>query len=131
MSERRRIWDMDDMPVERDQIKIFGELYELAGSQDVSAQHIAEILRLEKLVREQGLDDDDDLTNEQVGEAIELIKTRTKMSLFSEIPDEVLDRLSVRQHEFIYVAFSEASSESGGDLDRAVAKAQTENQEAT
>lgn len=122
MSERRRIFDLDDMPVERDRIRIFGQLYDLAGPADISAQDMAEIMRLETRIRQREererpwQEADQELDQEQsrqIEELFELVRFRTRLILASDIADETLDRLSLRQHAFICVSFWEASNAAG------------------
>lgn len=50
---KRRVYSLDDMPVERDGMDIDGVVYDFAGPSDIGAQKLAEITHLERRVREQ------------------------------------------------------------------------------
>ena len=126
---QRKIWDINDMPVERDGIRIFDTVYDFAGPADISAQDMAEIMRLEARIRQQQTEPAGQLTDEQqrqqVEEMFKLAKFRTRLILVSEIADDVLDKLSLRQHEFICTSFWQASNAAGKQPQEATSGAAT------
>ena len=50
---KRKIFDLDDMSVERDGIQIKGVVYDFVGPADIGAGDLAQIFHLEKRVQEQ------------------------------------------------------------------------------
>ena len=81
-------------------------------------------MRLEARIRQQEEDQGEaELTIEnqrrQISEMFELAKFRTKLLINSDRPEaprmteEVLDRMSLRQHEYIYTSFWGASNDAG------------------
>ena len=130
---QRKIWDLDDMPVERDGIRIFGDVYDFAGPADISAQDMAEIMRLETRIRQQQIQQQtceagkasDDEQQRQVEEMFALAKFRTRLILASEIADDALDKLSLRHHEFICTSFWQASNAAGKQPQEATSGAAT------
>ena len=128
---RRKIYSLDDMPAERDGIDIFGTVYEFAGPADISAQNMADIQRLpekiEEFQRAQIETEDDDermaLTQEILGALMQM----TQVVLASDISEDVLRRLSPRQHQFIHESFFEAVSADGERLAAAMEKTKTQD----
>ena len=120
---RRKVYDLDDMPAERDAIRILGEVYEFGGPADISAQDMAEMNRLDLRIREQENEPEPE-TEEgkiaQVQEMLRMMNFRTRLILATAIPDEVLDQISFRQHQFIYTSFLQASDADGARLAEAM-----------
>ena len=50
---------------------------------------------------------------DQMGEMFDLVKQRTRLVLAAEVPEEVIEGLSIVQHAFIYMSFWSASSDVG------------------
>lgn len=120
---RRKVYDLDDMPAERDAIRILGEVYEFAGPADISAQDIAEMNRLEQRIREQEEEPEPETEAEkgaQIEEMMRMMNFRTRLILSTPISDEVLDQITARQHLFIYTSFLQASGEDGARLEAAM-----------
>ena len=130
---QRKIWDINDMPVERDGIRIFEHVYDFAGPADISAQDMAEIMRLETRIRQQQAEQQtseageasDDEQQRQVEEMFALAKFRTRLILASAIADDALDKLSLRHHEFICTSFWQASNAAGKQPQEATSGAAT------
>ena len=116
-----KIWDIEDMPIERDGIRIFGEIYYFSSPSDISAQDIAEIMRLETRISQlQAKPQPDpaapatpDQQRQHVEDLFNLLKFRTRKILVSTITDEILDKLSMRHHEYICLSFWQASNAAG------------------
>ena len=96
-------------------------MYDFAGPADISAQDMAEIMRLETRIRQQQIQQQtseageasDDEQQRQVEEMFALAKFRTRLILASAIADDALDKLSLRHHEFICTSFWQASNAAG------------------
>ena len=116
-----KIWDIEDMPIERDGIRIFGDIYYFSSPSDISGQDIAEIMRFEtrisQLQAQQKPAPNTPTPAEQQRQHVEnlfnLLKTRTRKILVSTITDEILDKLSMRHHEYICLSFWQASNAAG------------------
>ena len=159
---RRKIFDLDEMSVERDGIQIKGVVYDFVGPADIGADDLAQIFHLEKRVQEQqevidaadnlgtvgelmkvaralkadsgvGPEAEVSLTRieedlnrrvqaappvmlkqlDQMAEMFALVKQRTRLVLDADVPEEVIEGLSIVQHAFIYMSFWSASSDVG------------------
>ena len=115
---RRKIYSFDDMPtVDRDGFDLFGTIYEFAGPTDIGGEGMADILRLQERIPEihAELDaaDDDDKKARLSQELIYSIMQATQLIFVKEIPEDVLSRISVAQHDFIYTSFTAASTSAG------------------
>ena len=75
---RRKVYDIEELPVERDGVRMFGNVYEFDSASTISAQRLAEIQRLEVRIQEQELatslsdDDELDLLDKHVAELEEV-----------------------------------------------------------
>ena len=124
---RRKIYRLGDMPAERDGIDIFGTVYEFAGPADISAQNMADMRRLPERVQEFQAQQVETEDGEEVfrlsEEILKALMDMTRVVLASEISDDVLRRLSPRQHQFIHESFFEAVSGDGEQLAAMMEKA--------
>ena len=120
------------MPIERDGIRIFGNVYYFSSPSDISAQDIAEIMRLETRISQLQAQpppdpanpDTPELQRRHVEDLFNLLKFRTGRIIVTKISDKTLDKLSMRQHEFICLSFWQASNAAGEQPSEAPTPAQ-------
>ena len=129
---RRKIYSFEDMPtVDRDGFDLFGTVYEFAGPTDIGGEGMADILRLQERIPEIHADldaaDDDDKKTRLSQELIYSMMQATQLIFVKEIPEDVLNRMSVAQHDFVYTSFINASTSAGLRSGGAVAAAKARN----
>ena len=125
--ELRKIYSFEDMPtVDRAGFDLFGTVYDFIDGGDMGGQVIADLARLKELVPEieaaiEATDDDD----EQIRLALQMahsMEKATQLIFVEEIPDEILKKMSLSQHNFVHESFSKASAASGKRLREAMAR---------
>lgn len=150
---KRTVYDISDMQVERDGIRIRGKVFALVGPADIGAEYLAEIMHLQALIEEHdqlqvgsveaadvldahiaGLNAQEDAQlililadvsrrmrvqhsaeqqEEHLEEKLRLLNLRTAAIFAGKMPKKVRKKLSMRQHEFLYRSFRQASSAGG------------------
>lgn len=115
---RRKLYKMEDLPVERDAVELFGEQYELRSASEVGAEDMAEVIMLERRVQQQ--EDlkvvEPEAVQERMDEIYRLLQKRTSTILATAVDDKVMAQLSIQHHAFIYASFWEASGQDGDRL---------------
>ena len=125
--ELRKIYSFEDMPtVDRAGFDVFGTVYDFIDGGDMGGQVIADLSRLKELVPEieaaiEATDDED----EQIRLALQMahsMEKATQLIFVEEIPDEILKKMSLSQHNYVHESFSKASAASGKRLREAMAQ---------
>lgn len=128
----RRVYDLEDMPDETDVndpsvpgMRVKGVKYRFATANDLSGPDLAEIRRIDTLNQSRGEEPE---TLEKATEVAEMFVTLTRLILIG-LPDDVLDSLTIAQHQYISECFTEYTNANSEAMAAAMAAPEPETAE--